>query len=212
MARATRTSSWRLWAAAAACILAVIAILRPWTIEPITHGAANVFDATAYVDAIWATKVLPEMTTSAVDIVSLADESSRASSAGAATPKSLFVKGTGVVVDVDVTSRVGIAHVRFGPRGAGVLTGVQIGPVLRGTAIRDALPFITFSDFTNQLDYADVASALNARVLRTALAHVDAHALRGQTMSVTGAIAPLGADPRAWQIVPVIMTLEGHAS
>ena len=31
---------------------------------------------------------------------------------------------------------------------------VQIGPAMRGTAIRDALDFVSFNDFTNQIDFA----------------------------------------------------------
>ena len=31
---------------------------------------------------------------------------------------------------------------------------LQIGPVIFGTALRDALPFIAFGDFVNQIDYA----------------------------------------------------------
>ena len=34
---------------------------------------------------------------------------------------------------------------------------LQIGPVLRGTSIRDALPTVSFDQFVNQIQYADVA-------------------------------------------------------
>src|SRR5207237_1008807 len=44
---------------------------------------------------------------------------------------------------------------------------IAVGPAYVGTAIRDAAGFIHFSQFTNQLDYADVATALNNRVRDT---------------------------------------------
>ena len=45
---------------------------------------------------------------------------------------------------------------------------VLTGPVIRGTALRDALPFIQFSQFTNQLEYARVSNALNDRSVKAA--------------------------------------------
>ena len=38
---------------------------------------------------------------------------------------------------------------------------LQIGPVMFGTALRDALPFISFGDFVNQIDFAEVSRAFN---------------------------------------------------
>ena len=43
---------------------------------------------------------------------------------------------------------------------------VQIGPVIRGTALRDAVSFIRFNDFANQFEFAAVSNALHERVLR----------------------------------------------
>ena len=33
---------------------------------------------------------------------------------------------------------------------------LQIGPVIKGTSIRDSLDFLKFDDFTNQLEFARV--------------------------------------------------------
>lgn len=38
---------------------------------------------------------------------------------------------------------------------------VQIGPVIRGTVLRDAIPFLTFTDYRDQIEYAKLANALN---------------------------------------------------
>jgi predicted lipoprotein len=72
--------------------------------------------------------------------------------------------------------------------GVAVLTG----PVIRGTALRDALPFIQFSQFTNQLEYARVANALNDRAVKVAQAaqiHV------GDTVRYAGAVSKEGVVP-----------------
>jgi predicted lipoprotein len=72
--------------------------------------------------------------------------------------------------------------------GVAVLTG----PVIRGTALRDALPFIQFSQFTNQLEYARVANALNDRAVRVAQA---VQAKTGDTVRYAGAMSADGVVP-----------------
>jgi predicted lipoprotein len=64
--------------------------------------------------------------------------------------------------------------------------------VIRGTALRDALPFIQFSQFTNQLEYARVANALNDRAAKVAQA---ALAKAGDTVRYTGAPSNDGVVP-----------------
>lgn len=184
--------TWRLPVACIA-VIGALAIAQPWTVRPLTDQPAQSFDADVYVSSIWSTRVLSEASSAAVGITTippagLGDER-----------KSQFVESTGVVVRVDIQSRVGTARVKFGPA---TEADVQIGPVLRGTAIRDALPFVRFSDFTNQIDYAKVASALNARVLEGPLAAIDARGLHGRSVRVVGALTTSGGR---WEITPVVL-------
>lgn len=41
---------------------------------------------------------------------------------------------------------------------------VQLGPVIRGTALRDVAPFYKFDDFRDQIEFAKFARALNDRI------------------------------------------------
>ena len=172
--------SWRL-PVGGLVVIGLLAALRPWTIRPLDEGAAATFDADAYVARIWTSRVLPE-TAQAVDVAGVSPDSLPGGR------KSAFVSVTGVVTVVDTTSRAGIARVRFGNRDI----DVQIGPVIRGTAIRDALPFVSFSDFANQIDYAKVASALNSRVLEGPLKALETGQLQGRAVRVVGALTSVG--------------------
>ena len=172
---------WRL-PAAALFFIGALAILRPWTVRPLDEAAATgAFDADVYVATIWPSRVMAEAARAA-------DVSTVTADALPGDRKSALVAGTGVVTAVDTTSRAGIARVRLGDR----TVDVQIGPVIRGTAIRDALPFVSFSDFANQIDYAKVASALNTRVLEGPLKAIDAASLRGRQIRVVGALTVAG--------------------
>jgi predicted lipoprotein len=90
-------------------------------------------------------------------------------------------------------------------RGQGRPTvAIQIGPVIRGTALRDATSFVRFSDFTNQFDYAGAANALNDYALRTVIGPVPIDTLVGRTVTFTGAIGRSAArDDGSIEIAPV---------
>ena len=85
---------------------------------------------------------------------------------------------------------------------------IQIGPVIRGTALRDASSFIRFSDFTNQFDFAGAANALNDHVLRAVVGAMLVDTLVGRNITFIGAIgkSPLREDG-AIEIVPVQLEL-----
>ena len=179
---------------------------KPWTVRPIedrssgTPSSSGRFDAAAYVASIWAARVVAAANTSASEI-GPGWPADRSRSAPA-----VFVRGAGTVLQVDRRSRVGLALLDLAPLDGRADVALQIGPVLRGTALRDALPFIRFGDFANQIEYADVASALNARVLLEALNAVDSASLEGRTVSFRGAVKPGGTSASGLpEIVPVVL-------
>ena len=64
---------------------------------------------------------------------------------------------------------------------------VQIGPAMRGTAIRDALDFVSFGDFTNQIDFARFGKSFNTYVNRITLEKLPRDGLMGRKVTVLGA-------------------------
>jgi predicted lipoprotein len=84
---------------------------------------------------------------------------------------------------------------------------MQIGPVLRGTSIRDGSGYIPFNQFVNQIEYADVGEELNNRVLNTVLKGLDFNSLTGKTLSVYGFFTL--DDPAKILITPVKINVKG---
>jgi predicted lipoprotein len=78
---------------------------------------------------------------------------------------------------------------------------VQMGPPVNGSALRDVTGEIEFGMFTNQIEYQSVAVQLNNKVKELVLADLDAEALNGQTINVTGAFS--AGNPEAWIVTPV---------
>ena len=177
-------------------------------------NSAAAFEPDKMVEASWSTRVIPYFDKKAglfPEVRELAarspDEAGakygyRAKSDG--TPWTLIVRIEGVIVAADTESRAATIGVDASGKGA-VEATVQIGPAMRGTAIRDALDFVSFNDFVNQIDFARYGKAFNTYMNRTALEKLPRDALIGRKVKVLGAY-PLGAAGEIPLVTPVEIT------
>lgn len=110
-------------------------------------------------------------------------------------PWFLATKLSGKVVATDLASRASTASVDADGDGQADVD-VQIGPVIRGTALRDALPFVSFGSFVNQIDFAKFGRALNSYVDGTVLSGLPREQLVGRTVTVVGALPAATASGR----------------
>ena len=209
------------WGVAAFVPLLTLSSCAPWTVRPIdsnkSSGAAQTPSPAAYVDSIWSTKLVPLVLNSAVDTRTLLDAYLKSPQDAVARyghregkgPVYFLVKGEGRVTAVDTRSRVGLVLVDLPPFDQKPDISILVGPVLRGTALRDSTGLIRFTDFANQLQFADAGNAINDRVLRSVLASVDVGKLKGKRISFAGAVT---ADPHAMpplrELMPVRLDVE----
>lgn len=164
--------------------------------------SADEFDANGYVDKIWASKVLPDFRGRAIELGALlADVAKDPDKAGEAhghresdgNPWTYEVRGEGKVVAVDAASRHAIVSVELQTAAGPRKVDLQVGPVVFGTMLRDALPFIKFGDFVNQIQYAQVSRALNDRASKGVRESFDPRDVTGKTV-VFYAAAVIGSD------------------
>ena len=164
-------------------------------------GAAAPTDAKSYVAANWAKKIVPTVHDKAVEITTVAAAIAKdpdaagkqyGHQAGTGSPYAFMVKGSGTVTKVDTAAPTGPMTVEVPRPGGSPLTiTVATGPVIAGTAVRDAVGFISFGDFTNQIAYANVANEINNKVKTDVLAKVDRASLTGKKISFYGAFSAL---------------------
>jgi predicted lipoprotein len=175
-------------------------------------ASSQKFDPAGYVNDAWDAKVLPRVESKAVDAATLlaaikADPAAAGKQyghqSGVGGPFSYLIKGTGTVTKVDPESATQPITVRLGGSKEDISIGT--GQVIAGTALRDAVGFISFSDFANQLDYADVATQLNDRVRADVLQKLPATGkdLVGKKVTFSGAFSSL--VPGTVMIVPVTL-------
>ncbi len=79
--------------------------------------------------------------------------------------------------------------------------GIQTGPAIKGTAVRDSIGTITFGMFENQTEFARAATELNNQVKATVFSEFDLATMQGSTVKITGAFTY--DDPSHILITPV---------
>jgi predicted lipoprotein len=154
------------------------------------------FDPKKEVLAMWESKALPALKAMALDYKTLKKEmSADLDKAGAkhghrekgeGAPWNLVTTATGKIVETETDISTGTADLDVDGDGKADLQ-LRIGPVIRGTAIRDVLPFISFTSYTNQIDYAQLANAFNDQSFESStLKAADRAALKGKRVEITG--------------------------
>jgi len=178
------------------------------------------FQADQYVAAVWEERILPVYEKESVDyatvLAALRGERQAASDRyglkrETGEPFYVFkVRGAARVVEFDDSSRNGVIRVDLEPADGKVDATLQVGPVVRGTAIRDSLEFVRFTDVGNQLQFADLANQLNARMQKDSVEPLDLANIAGQRISFLGAFRLEEAQPLEEIVVtPVRIDLLG---
>lgn len=175
------------------------------------------FNAGDDVAAIWEESVLPEMTETAVDLTefltesggdltALADEYGKYSM-GDSGELSYVVKGTATVEEVNTESQAGFMAVKLEGYSGTEAIKIQIGPVYKGSSIRDTLSFIKFGDYKNQEQWAAVSQSINQLVAEEVVAPAEPSSLTGKTISFVGAFT-VSSGSTDVLITPTVLEVE----
>jgi predicted lipoprotein len=178
------------------------------------------FDAKQYVGSIWDESVIPYMTEKAADAGELVrgledDPESMCEKYGYRAvkennPFNFSLKGTVRILSVGDGSNAR-AEADLEPYDGAADLIIQVGPIFKGTSIRDFLDFIRFEDFTNQVDFAKLANELNFKVRDDVMKQFDfkndPHI--GDEFEIIGAATYPSGDPKL-VVMPVVMELKGR--
>jgi len=195
-----------VWPSAIAVLALVIGFSTEYRpIDAPQAAAQHAFDPVAFGAQTYESQVVPELKRSAVDLSVLLPALEQNPQAGGQQygrrqgdgPYNYAVRGTGVAAGV----RSGLLQVTVPGAPPDTQVYLQVGPAINGTALRDAVGFITFGQFLNQVEYADAATALNNEVKQRVLAGLDPAALSGKTISFVGAFTAL--TPTTVTVTPV---------
>jgi len=119
------------------------------------------------------------------------------------------MRGRAVTLAENSASRVRTIDVDVAPLDGKPDVSLEIGPVLRGTAVRDATGLVPFTNFGTQLQYADVGNALNDLVLKSVLNSVGSQPMKGRTIDFVAAFAAQAPwQPPVRDAIPVQLLID----
>ena len=221
-----------------AIFLLFLAVRFGFTVVSIEEANQTVqdeaFDPVAYVESIWASKIVPTFEENVVELSSIFTEM-QPDADGIAPKEDLIavaekyglitlgeahvymVKGSGKIVNVNTESSLGTAEVALDGYNGPIKAMLYIGTRIPSdeSSVRDAVGFISFGDFKEQTEYGKVASQINKHVIENVLNVVDRDNLIGKTVSFEGAFTIrtfnlVQIDVNEILIVPIEIELGGN--
>jgi predicted lipoprotein len=174
------------------------------------------FNAEGYVAKIWDDKVMPFAQEHAKEATLVLEEyrkcqegagekyGIRSSSEG--IPWNFVIKGKGKVEKVETESRAGTLDVDLAPYDGTVDLKIQVGPVIKGAAIRDSLSFISFDEFENQIEFAKLANSMNKKACASALGTTEVSSMVGKEIEFVGFFTADGTEDVL--VTPVEITIQ----
>ncbi|MBB1251347.1 DUF2291 family protein [Rhizobium sp. G21] len=181
------------------------------------EAAAAAFDPDRQVAEIWDSKVAPYFDKKSgpyKDVAALVASDPDAANKTYGhkekqgnAPWTYVAKVDGVIVKAETKSRAGYVDVDVdGDQKADIR--VAIGPAIRGTALRDALDFVDFNSFRNQIEWAQFGKSFNIHVNKLTLEKLPRDTLVGKTVKASGAY-PQPSSGQLPQFVPATITIGG---
>jgi len=161
-----------------------------------SSSGSTSFDAQQFVLGIWDDKIVPELTDNAVDLKIIIDglkadrdkfEKKYGRRQEETSSYNYIVKGTYAVKSVLTASAAGVIELNLKDVSGQNDVQIQIGPVIKGSTVRDVLPFIRFGDFENQIQFAGISREINIYLRDHILKSLDTEGLVGKNIDFIGA-------------------------
>lgn len=198
-------------------VLAGCKIIKTPTAEEAAEAASGGFNPGRQVAEIWDSKVIPFLEKRAgpfqeVAALSKSDLDAAAAKYGhkekeGSAPWTFAAKVSGTIIKAETASRAAYLDADVDGDGKADVR-IQIGPVIRGTAIRDSLDFVNFNEFKNQIQWAEFGKAFNVHVNGLTLEKLPREGLEGKKVEALGAY-PLPSAGQPALLTPATITIGG---
>lgn len=137
---------------------------------------------------------LPTLLTEAQgDLASLVDKYGKYSM-GTSGSISYPVSGTGTVIEVNQEKKAGYMTVQLDGYDGPEVIKIQIGSIYKGSSTRDTLNIISFGDYTNQTEWAEISQELHTSIDTNVIQPANPAELTGKTISFVGTFTVDGND------------------
>ncbi|RGP36310.1 DUF2291 family protein [Pseudotabrizicola alkalilacus] len=201
----------------AACVAAVLSLSACKIVKtggdtdkaPAADASGDDARIAALMTETWEPKLIPAITERALTPAALrtalaggleaAGTAHGKAGSGVGAAWNFAIAGEGTVTAAKLDTRARVLDVDTDGDGTADLT-LQLGPVVKGSALRDFSPFYDFSGFRDQIEFAKLGRALNdAASARLTVPEGDP---TGKTVSFTGVLA-LKSPTETWLVTPI---------
>ena len=192
-------------------------IIKTPTAEEAAEAASGGFNPDSPVAEVWDAIVIPFLETrdgtfQEVSALSKSDLDAAAAKYGhkekdGTAPWTFAAKVSGTIVKAETKSRAAYLDTDVDGDGKADVR-VQIGPVIKGTAIRDSLDFVNFNEFKNQIQWAEFGKAFNVHINGLTLEKLSRDGLEGKKVEALGAY-PLPSAGQPALFTPATITIGG---
>lgn len=189
-----------------ACSMMVLSSCRLWTVVELNKDSTSENktmvtingeerELESYVNSVWDDKIISYINNEAVDINLVINEIDKDLDAAGekygikeapGKPWKFIVEGKGKILSVNTESRNGTIDLDVEPFDQDQDLTIQIGPVIRGSSIRDSLNYISFNNFGNQIEYAKFSTAINKKINNELLQNINFEELEGSVVDFQG--------------------------
>lgn len=173
-------------------------------------------DLASIVEKTYSSKLVPLINEKALDVATLRNAISTGITAtgeaygnrgaGAGSAWNFAVKGSGIIISAKLNSSKRNAKLDTDSDGKADVT-LQLGPVIKGTALRDFAPFYDFGDFRDQIEFARLGRKLNDRLKKEISIKGTTEDLIGKIMSFKGVFA-LKKSSDAWVVTVISVKVQ----
>lgn len=174
------------------------------------------FDASKDVAGFWQSQAVPELKGKVVSFARLMEEGKGdlttnttkygKYSMGDTGELSYTVSVTGVVAEVHTEKKAGYLLIKPDGYDGDMEVRLQVGPVFRGSAVRDSLSMLSYDDYTNQVDWAAVSQNIHKEIQKDVIDALDLASMEGKKVSFIGCFT-VSDNPLAL-ITPIELTVE----
>lgn len=172
------------------------------------------FSAGDDVAGFWESQAIPELTEKAVELTdflneakgdfkSLADKYGKYSM-GTSGELTYTVKGTGTISEINTESKAGTMTITLDGYTGSEDIKIQVGSVIKGSSVRDAIEFIKYGDYKNQEEYAAVNQSINSIIMESVINPEKAVEMNGKTVEFVGCFTV--SDNKTVLITPIQLT------
>lgn len=201
-------------------VAAILLVSRVTIVYDDPEGTDDLTFAERYTEENWESKMLPTIAERAVDIGTfITDIHQDLDAAGEATGYrtnqtsawSFCLKGTAQVVGIENAEKASGTRLLLdvAPYDGVADCQLQVSTVIKTNAIRDGVAFLKLDDFENQVEFAELTKAFNARVRQDIIEPLDASELVGKEIELLGCVSPAGIEAEDLLIIPVQLTVVG---